>query len=265
MVKTLACLGVGHMSSIILQSILDKKLMMPDQLILADKNPEALTPFIRQGAHAAETPAQAATDAQMVLLGVRPAQLPPLLCDIAPVLDGKAVISIAAGVPISAIQALTPGAYVMRVMPNVTIQQGRGATAIAEAPDLPPALFQYVVALFSAAGIVEVLPENLLNAVIPLNGSSPAFFYRFVRVMADFARAQGLDESSALRLAAQTMAGAADVLLQSGRSPEALEREVATPGGTTEAALNAFTKHHLDEAITAGLNACKNRAEELAT
>lgn len=263
MLSSLTVIGVGHMASAILQSLLDTSALDPRFLTLCDLSAEAAAPFTARGAAFEADPAAAVSRAPLILLAVRPAQLPELLDRIAPACAGKTLVSIAAGVSSGFIRSRVPDAYVVRVMPNATMLVGRGAIAIAEAPEVPKAAFADAVSLFSAGGITEIIPESAMNAVVSVNGSSPAYFYRIAALMSDFAAANGIDRAVALRLAAKTMEGAAAVLLSGEKTPEELVRMVATPGGTTQAALDAMTAHAFDEALIAGLGACARRSAEL--
>ena len=263
LISALTVLGAGHMASAILRSLLDASAVAPEALTICDIRPDAAAPFTARGARFEPDPAAAVRRSELVLLAVRPAQLPALLAEVAPVCAGKTLVSIAAGVSTSYIRSLVPQAHVVRVMPNATMMVGRGAIAIAEAPDVPAASFEAAVSLFSAGGVTEIIPESAMNAVVSVNGSSPAYFYRMAAVIAEFAQAHGIDPAVGLRLAAKTMEGAAAVLLSGEQTPEELVRMVATPGGTTQAALDAMTQGGFDEALRAGLEACAVRSAEL--
>lgn len=263
MLTSLSCLGVGHMASAILRSLLDAQAISPAAVTVYDVNPAAAASFEARGVKRVESAAEAVQRSDTVLLAVRPNQLPELLDGIAPLTHGKTVVSIAAGVSSAYIRTRLPDANVVRVMPNATMMVGRGAVAIAEAPDVPREAFENAVSIFTSGALVEVIPESSMNAVVSVNGSSPAYFYRMAAVIADFAAANGIDPAVGLRLAAKTMEGAAAVLLSGEQTPEELVRMVATPGGTTEAALNAMTDGGFDEALRAGLDACARRSAEL--
>lgn len=263
MLASLTVLGAGHMASAILTSLLDAGALDPAALTICDIRPEAAVPFTARGAVFESDPAAAVKRSDLVLCAVRPAQLPALLSSVSAALAGKTLVSIAAGVSTAYIRSLVPDACIVRVMPNATMLVGRGAIAIAEAPDVPADCFAEAVSLFSAGGITEIIPESAMNAVVSVNGSSPAYFYRMAAVIADFAAQNGIDPAVGLQLAAKTMEGAAAVLLSGEKTPEELIRMVATPGGTTEAALNAMTAAGFDDALRDGLEACARRSAEL--
>ena len=263
MLTALTVLGAGHMASAILTSLLDAHAVEPASLTICDIRPEAADPFVRRGAVFEADPAAAVRRSPLVLLAVRPAQLPALLSEIAPACEGRTLVSIAAGVSTGYIRSLVPGVRVIRVMPNATMAVGRGAVAVAEAPDVPDDIFRDAVSIFSAGAVTEVIPESAMNAVVSVNGSSPAYFYRMVKVIAEFAAHNGIDPAVGLRLAAKTMEGAAAVLLSGEKTPDELIAMVATPGGTTQAALDAMTEGGFDEALRAGLDACAHRSAEL--
>ena len=263
MLTSLTVLGAGHMASAILTSLLDAGAIEPASLTICDIRPEAAAPFTARGCVFESDPVRAVERSELVLCAVRPGQLAELLTAVADACKGKTLVSIAAGVSTSYIRSLVPGADVIRVMPNATMLVGRGAIAIAEAPEVPAERFAQAVSIFACGGVTEVIPESAMNAVVSVNGSSPAYFYRIAAVMAEFAKQNGIDPAVGLRLAAKTMEGAAAVLLSGEKTPEELVRMVATPGGTTQAALDAMTDKGFDEALIAGLEACARRSAEL--
>ena len=124
--------------------------------------------------------------------------------------------------------------------------------------------FEEVSRLFSASGIVENLPEESMNAVISVNGSSPAYVYLFAKAVIDSAVAQGIERKAAKRLIIQTLKGSAKMLDESGMEPDELIKMVASPGGTTLAALNSFSDDDFEKVIDNAMMACTTRAGELA-
>ena len=257
------CIGVGHMASAILSTILETRTIEPSRLTIFDPLPAQMTVYARQGVCIAGSPAEVVASSELILLAVKPQIMGEVLTQLGnPV--GKCFISIAAGITTDFLRAGLPGAHVIRVMPNATLTVGCGATAIAEAPDVPSLYREAARTIFSCGGIVEEMSEDKLVSVVAVNGSSPAYFYQIVSQLASYGASQGIDPAAALRLAAKTMEGAARVLLQGEKSPAELVRMVATPGGTTQAAMDAMLDNGLEEAVTAGLEACTRRTAELS-
>lgn len=264
MERVLGTIGAGNMAGAILSGILDKDLLPADRVWLSCRTASKLTPWREKGVRTTLDNVVVAENADVVMLAVKPQNYDEVLEQIAPVGAGRCILSIAAGITTDYIRSRVPGALVVRAMPNTPLRVGRGATAVAAAPDVPPELFDWVCALFGAAGEVAVIPESQMDDVIAVSGSSPAFFFRMAAAMVAEAQAAGMDPSVALRLAAKTMEGAAAMLLESGQSAQELTRQVCSPGGTTLAALSAFDDYHFEDLYHEAALRCAKRSKELA-
>ncbi|MDR3206923.1 MAG: pyrroline-5-carboxylate reductase [Oscillospiraceae bacterium] len=261
----LGFIGAGNMASAMLGVLLDKKLLPPGNIMVADPDAGKLIPHLARGVQAAASNVALVEACALVILAVKPQVMGAVLDEIAPVSGGRHFISIAAGLSSDYIrQRLAPEAQVVRVMPNTPLMLGLGATVIAQGENLPQELLDAAKYLFSHMGLAVFLPESLLNEVIAVNGTSPAFFFRMADVMAKTAVAQGIPYDTALKLAAQAMHGSAQMLLRDKRSPAELARMVASPGGTTEAALASLDESHADDALRDAMLRCTQRAYELA-
>jgi pyrroline-5-carboxylate reductase len=260
----LGSLGAGHMGSAILRAALDTGLYKPEAVYVSSPIPAELESFSLAGCHVSRSNRDTVQGADLILLAVRPAQAETVLKEIAGLADGKCVISICAGVTVSRIKSLLPPtAHVLRVMPNLPLAYGLGATVMANPCGVPEEFTAAAKALFECGGTVEVLDEKLINAATALGGSAVAYFFRMAGVMSDWAEENGITASAALRIVSQTMAGGAKMLTLSEKDPFDLAGSVAVPGGTTEAAFRAFDSKGLDEALKAGMDACRNRGIEL--
>ncbi len=263
MKENLGVIGAGNMAGAILRGALRAGVILPAQVWLSNPTAEKLTPYAELGIHTTTDNRAVARMAELLLLAVKPQVLPNVLTELAPLTAGKCVVSIAAGISQSWLRRQLPGAYIVCAMPNTPLLVGKGATAISNRGDVPPTLYQSALSLFSAAGAVEEVSAEQINAVTPVNGSSPAFFFRMIGVMADLAAERGIDHDAALRLAAATMEGAAAMLLSGEKSPEELTRQVCSPDGTTLAALSAFDDLDFDGLLREAFDRCVRRGEEL--
>lgn len=260
---TLGFIGTGNMVTAILSGVFKQRLARPEDVWLSNRSKEKLVPWAEKGVHVTTDNAVVAENAELIVLGVKPQVFDAVLPQVAPYATGKCILSIAAGISSGYLKERLPGALVTRAIPNTPMKLGMGATVIAEAPEVPVELFETVCALFSAAGEIAVIPEEQMDDFIAVSGSSPAFFFRMVAAMVEAAKAAGIDETLALQMAAQAMAGSAAMLTQSGLTAQELTRQVCSPGGTTLAALTAFDEYRFEEMIHEAAKRCAQRSREL--
>ena len=261
---TLGLIGAGNMAGAILHGILSRKIIPAEQIYLSNRHEEKLRPWAEQGIHSTTDNCVVAEKADLLILAVKPQMLRDVLPEISSLTPGKCVISIAAGISSAYLKKELPGCHTVLAMPNTPLLLGKGATAIAyRANDVPQGAYDAVVQIFSAAGTVAFVDEAQLNAVIPVNGSSPAFFFRMAQAMVQEAERCGIDRETALTLTARTMEGASAMLLESGKTPEELTRQVCSPGGTTLAALTAWDDFRFEDMMRESFDRCIHRAREL--
>lgn len=251
------------MATAILDGVMSKKLFPPECVIVSNPHTDKLEHPKALGVQVTCDNKAVAKAADLIILAVKPQKFEEVVGGISDLCAGKCVVSIAAGISTDWIRARLPGALVVRVMPNTPLQLGLGAAAVAQAPDVPEELFRCVCDIFSAAGFVSVIPESQMDNVIPVSGSSPAFFFRMADVMVRWAVEQGMDSQVALELASAAMKGSAEMLLKSGRTAGELTRQVCSPGGTTLAALSAFDDRDFDGLIADAMTRCARRSREL--
>lgn len=257
-------IGAGNMASAILGGALRRSAVRPENVYLSNPHVEKAASFRAKGVHVTASNVEVADAAGILVLAIKPQKFPEVLPELAGHVEGKCVVSIAAGIPCELLKRSLPGAWVVRAMPNTPLLVGRGITAIAEAPEVPTTYFDAVTELFGAAGQTVLVKEEQLNAVIALSGSSPAYFFRIAAAMAAEGERMGLDRAASLRLTAAAMEGSAAMLVQSGKTPEQLTDQVCSPGGTTLAALTAFDDAGLDGVVAEAMRRCVRRAEELS-
>ena len=256
-------IGAGNMATAILDGVVSKGLFPPEHIIISNPHVEKLEHPRSLGVQVTCDNALVVQTADLIVLAVKPQKFEEVLDGIRDWCSGKCVVSIAAGISTGWIRDRLPGALVVRVMPNTPLQLGLGATAVAQAPDVPDGLFKIVCEIFAAAGMVAVIPESQMDDVIPVSGSSPAFFFRMADVMVRWAAEQGMDPHVALELAAAAMMGSAEMLLRSGKTAEELTRQVCSPGGTTLAALTAFDDRDFNSLLGDAMDRCTRRSREL--
>ncbi len=208
----------------------------------------------------------AAAAAGIVLIGVKPAMVPGLLREIAPVLaPGAIVVSLAAGVTIATFEdILGAGIPVLRSMPNTPAVVGKAVTGLAAGTAATPADIAVVRRLFETCGAVIDVPESRIDALSTISGSGPAYVYLLIEELTKAAVAKGFAEPEARLMAEQTFVGATALLDATGEAPAELRRRVTSPGGTTERAIAVLQDAHLDELFARATDAALARARELA-
>jgi len=208
---------------------------------------------------------EAAKGAEIIVLSVKPQAMEKLVAQIAPAVDhSKLVISVAAGVPIAALERqLGTGARIVRAMPNTPCLVGRGATAVSGGEHATAEDLKLAKAIFDSVGFTTVLDESLLDAVTGLSGSGPAYIFLIIEALSDAGVKVGLSRHVALKLAAQTVLGSAHLLLETGDHPGTLKDQVTSPGGTAIAGLHTLEAGGLRTTLIDAVEAATNRAREL--
>ncbi|MBE3602460.1 pyrroline-5-carboxylate reductase [bacterium] len=285
--KKLAFIGGGNMAEALARGLIAGKVFRPADLIVADVDPARRRKLGR--ALKIETTAdnlQAVRAARAILFAVKPQNIDDVLGEIraAIALGGKPpararpagapvpiapqarlFISIAAGVTIARFSAaLGADARVIRVMPNAPAMVGQGMAALTRSPGASRADLSFALRIFRAVGDAIALDdEALLDAVTALSGSGPAYVYLFVKALADGGVAEGLEPALATRMALQTLRGAVETMSKSKLDAAELIRIVASPGGTTEAALRKFDEGGFSAIVGDALHAAAQRSREL--
>lgn len=207
---------------------------------------------------------QVAEKADVILLGVKPGVVLPVIEGARAALADKLVISLAAGIRLPDMEAAGASARFMRAMTNTPSAICRGATALAPGARSTEADLALAREIFSAIGVVTIVSDEQIDAVTALAGSGPAFVYTVIEALAEGAKREGLEADVALTLATQTVLGAAQLAAESERTPDELRKMVITPGGTTAAGLAAMEKLGTSESLAAAVQAATARGRELA-
>lgn len=264
--KSLVFLGTGNMAEALLKGLLRDGTAAAEEIVCAEPRPERREEIANQyGVEVTGDNRAAAAAADLILLSVKPQVIDAVLAEIAPAVDGsKLVVSIAAGVPLAVLARRLPaGARIIRTMPNTPALVGAGATAIARGPHATDADLAAARALFEAVGSVVEVAEPLLDAVTGLSGSGPAYVFLAIEALADGGVRAGLPRAAALSLAAQTVMGAARLVLETGQHPGVLKDQVTSPGGTTIAGVQALEARSFRAALMEAVEASARRSREL--
>src|SRR5574341_2406046 len=236
----IAFVGAGNMAEALIAGLLHAKPDRPAQLVASDIVPSRLDWLKRTyGVTMTGSNRDAVAGAQVIVLAVEPQVLDEVLADIAPIVDpGILIVSLVAGYPIARIACHLNGVTrIVRAMPNTPSIIREGVTAMAHDAELSEEDLAFARELFTAVGTVVVVAERSMDVVTGLNGSGPAYVFLMIEALADGGVKMGLSRETAQLLAAQTVAGAARLVVESQEHPGVLKDRVASPGGTTIAGL----------------------------
>jgi len=266
--KKIGFVGAGNMAGALIRGLLRAGQYEASDIVAADPIDVQLRRLKR--AHkidVARDNRELVKQSQTVILAVKPQTMAAVLDEIrAEVNPRKLFVSIAAGFPLRRLEAGLGGqARVVRVMPNTPVLVGRGVSVAVAGSKATPADLKQTLKLFKAVGeAVSITGEDLLDAVTALSGSGPAFVYLFAESLIEGGVRGGLPQNLAAQLAHATLGGAAAMLAESGLTSRELREMVVSPGGTTQAGLNALESHHFRDALIAAVETATRRARELA-
>lgn len=263
--QRLGFIGAGKMATALARGFVAAGLVRPEQIVAADALPTAAEQFAKAtgGRVAADNKAVVA-GSDVVFLAVKPQQFTAAVEAIKGALTAEHLaVSIMAGVSTARLAQRLGAARIVRVMPNTPCLIGQGASGYCLGPQATAADGELVGRLLGAVGIAFPLDERLLDVVTGLSGSGPAFVYVMIEALSDGGVRMGLPRDVATALAAQTVAGAARMVIETGQHPAALKDQVASPGGTTIRGLQALEEHGVRSGLIAAVQAATERSVEL--
>jgi pyrroline-5-carboxylate reductase len=263
---TIGFLGGGKMAAALAKGVVSARLVKAANIRASDPLPAARSAFTQQtGSKATASNAELVQRARVLILAVKPGCVADLLDEIRPfVTPDHLLISIAAGVPISKLEAgLGDGMRIIRAMPNTPALVGASASAYALGKAATAADAALAQKIFSAVGVAFQLKESLLDAVTGLSGSGPAYVYLMIEALSDGGVAAGLPRDVATKLAAQTLLGSAKMVLETGLHPGALKDMVASPGGTTIEGLHELEKGKVRGVLISAVRAATEKSRKL--
>lgn len=268
--KKLGFIGGGNMAEALARGLIENKVFRASDIVASDVAAARRNALKR--ALKIETTADnlhVIRQARPILLAVKPQTINDVLRELAsalkPGVNSHLFISIAAGIPIERIcRFLGARARVIRVMPNAPAMVGQGMAALVRSKGATATDEKFALRIFRAVGdAIALKDEKLLDAVTALSGSGPAYVYLFAKAMADAAISEGIPRDLAVRMALQTLRGAEHVMRASRQDTAELIRVVASPGGTTEAALRRFAENGFSDIVARAIHAAADRSREL--
>jgi pyrroline-5-carboxylate reductase len=287
--KKLGFIGGGNMAEALACGLLEKRVFAPDEVLVADVDPARRRKLARTFGVETTADNRAVRDSsRAVLLAVKPQQIDAVMAELAPTGKLKPApvkprlvarssrrivkspgrvplfVSIAAGIPLARLSAGLKTSRVIRVMPNAPAMVAQGMAGLVCAEGASKADEAFALKIFRSVGdAIALTDEGLLDAVTALSGSGPAYFYLFVKALADAAVSEGLPAAIAQRMALQTMRGAEENMRRSRLDTSELIRIVASAGGTTEAALRKFAETGFSDIVAEAIHAAAERSREL--
>jgi pyrroline-5-carboxylate reductase len=264
--KKVGFVGGGNMGEALIRGLVESNLVPSDAIAVTDVRAERTRQLAEQyGVRPLTGNVALATASDVVILAVKPQIMAPVLREVLPALTRRPLlISLAAGVSTATIQSVL-GKYqrLIRVMPNTPALVLEGVTAIAKTPGLEVEDLETAQEIFTAVGKVVVLDEEQLDAVTGLSGSGPAYIAIVIESLADGGVKMGLDRTTAMTLATQTVLGAATLLAETGLHPGTLKDMVASPGGTTIAGIAALEEGGIRTTFIRAVERATLRSREL--
>jgi pyrroline-5-carboxylate reductase len=264
--RKVGILGAGNMGEALIRGLLHGQVCRPEQIICSDTQSARLQ-SIREtyGVTGTSHNTEVAKQSEILILSVKPQIMREVIGQVAGDLDrSKLIISIAAGVPLNAIEACAKKELrLIRVMPNICVSVREGVSAIAGGKHSGQDDLMTAKTIFDSVGKSLFIEEHLLDAVTGLSGSGPAYVFLMIEALADGGVKMGLSRNDALVLASQTLLGAAKMLIESGEHPGRLKDMVTSPGGTTIAGLHALEQGAVRNTLINAVEAATQRSRAL--
>lgn len=260
-------IGLGNMAEAMIGGMLKKQLAAEEDIIGSART-AATRDRIREKYHVrtAESNVQTAEEADILFLAVKPVVLSEVIAEIRTAVKENAVIvSIAAGRDLKFLKEAfdRPDLKLIRCMPNTPALVLEGCTGVCAGGEVPREDLNRVVELMEAFGKASVVPESLMDVVVGVGGSSPAYVFLFIEAMADEAVAAGMPRKQAYEFAAQAVLGSARMVLETGKHPGELKDMVCSPGGTTIQAVKVLEEKGMRAAVMDAMEACIEKSRHV--
>lgn len=265
--KKIGFIGGGNMASAIIGGLLASGLSDREHLLAADKNPEAAEHLReRFGIFTCTENTTVSSGADILFLSVKPNMFATVIPEIRnQIREDAVIVSIAAGQTIAKIESLfAKPVRLVRVMPNTPALVGASMSALCGNGQVTDEEITLIKSVFDSFGEAEIVPESLMDTVVGVSGSSPAYVYILIEAMADAAVADGMPRNQAYRFAAQAVLGSAKMVLETGKHPGELKDMVCSPGGTTIEAVAVLEKYGLRSTIIEAQRACVRKSREMS-
>ncbi len=264
--KKIGFIGCGNMGEAMLKGVLDS-FKNNSNIYVYEKNEDRQNSIKEKyNINISPTPLDLVKNSDIILIAVKPNIFSKVLSEIKPAIDdSKLIISIAAGVTISSIEAgLGNNAKIIRTMPNTPAFVGLGMTSMSPNKNVTSEEISIAHDILKGFGEVEEVPESLIHSVIGVSGSAPAYVFIFIEAMADAAVLKGMPRNKAYKFAAQTVMGSAKMVLETNSHPGILKDMVCSPGGTTIEAVAELEKTGFRDSVISSMIKCMEKSEKMS-
>ena len=261
-------IGTGNMGGALAEAVC--KFVDPRDVMLADCLPQKAAELAQRLGCVSTDNEDIAANADYIFIGVKPQVLPTVFDSLSVLLGARktpaVLVTMAAGIPIKQIMVLSCGNYpIIRIMPNTPVSIGKGLILCSANERVTDGQLRGFSEILSRAGTTDFIDEKLIDAASALSGCGPAFAYMFIEALADGAVECGLPRDKAIGYASQTLAGAAGLVLETGKHPELLKDEVCSPGGSTIAGVYALESGGFRASAMDAVKAAFKRTKELGS
>lgn len=265
--KTIGFIGSGNMAKAMIGGIVNSKLVPPNKINVSDLNQDTLNKVN------AEFNVNTSTDSRnvveksdIIIVAVKPNIYDLVLDSVKDLIDNnKIIVTIAAGKTIESIEKIIGNdKKIVRTMPNTPALVNEGMSALCKNKNISNDELDTVKNIFDSFGKSEVVSENMIDAVIGVSGSAPAYVFMFIEAMADAAVSAGMSRPQAYKFASQAVMGSAKMVLESGKHPGELKDMVCSPGGTTIEAVKTLEEKGLRNAVIKAMENCIKKSQEMS-
>lgn len=261
----IGCIGLGNMGASLAKAIAEQ--VKSKDLLVANRSPEKIERFLHEHGGQASDNTRIFKEADVIFLGIKPSQFDDLLTEFQPILKKRSsvlLISMAAGLTLDRLARLVPSQHrFIRIMPNTPVAIGQGVISFAMAANTSLEDEKLLDSLLKRAGNLVKIDEQLLDAATGLAGCGPAFVYLFIEALADAGVKTGLNRETALKMAAQTVSGAAQMVLETNLHPAVLKDQVCSPGGSTIQGVASLENQAFRGTVITAVDAAYKRTQEL--
>lgn len=258
-------IGAGNMGGAIIRALLQNDIAKPENLYISRRKPELSNELAALGVHVMNNNVLLAEITDCIVLAVKPAYTAQVLSEARDALNGKLLVSIVAGWTYDMLQrALPKDVRLICAMPNTPLAIGEGMTLICDHYTCTEQEYAFVHKLFAAAGKVALVESRIYEAASGISGCGPAFVYQFIEALADGGVRYGVPRALAYELVAQTLIGAAKMMIETGEHPGRLKDEVCSPGGTTIEGVYALERGGFRAAVMDAVAATREKTLKLS-